>query len=169
MNDGTHKVFPFGLRAELDLGDFLLQDLLESSLVPQRLGNIDSGQGGTFLALVFESCSNSLEDTFTGIGRRVVEVEVLATGFTDDSRVSSVVFEVVGDVLPELLEDASRAGKVQRCEFLVLDAFLDDFSRLSLKGKNETISGRRLQARLTGMNWMTLGGKPASSKILCTK
>ena len=54
------------------------------------------------------------------------KVEVLATGLTDDARVALVRVEVLGDVLPELLEHEGAASEVERREVWVRDGLADD-------------------------------------------
>lgn len=60
-------------------------------------------------------------------------MEVLSSGLSDDSRVGSVEVDVLGDLLPETLEDGGGSGEVKTSEGLVIDALLDDLGSGSLK------------------------------------
>jgi hypothetical protein len=138
-DDGSDKVLPLGRRSDGDLGDFLLHDSLK--LGPHGLGYVGSGQGGTLLSLVLEPGSDGLEDTDPDIGRRVVQVEVLASGLSDNPGVSSVSVEVHGNVLPQLFEDVGGSGKVQTGELSVVDTLLDDLGRVT-RGELDDAGGQ---------------------------
>jgi hypothetical protein len=62
----------------------------------------------------------------------VVQVEVLSTGLSDDPGVTLVDVEVLGNVLPELLEDVGGSGKVEAGKVPVVDALLDNLGRVTL-------------------------------------
>jgi len=117
-------VLPLGRRTDGDLGDLGLQDALEFG--PHTLGHVTPREGGTLLSLVLETGSDGLEDTGSDVGRRVVQVEVLSTGLSDDSGVSLVVVQVHGNVLPQLFEDVGGSGKVETGKVPVVDTLLDD-------------------------------------------
>jgi len=138
-DDGSDKVLPFGRRSDGDLGDFLLHDSLK--LGPHGLGYVGSGESGALLSLVFEPGSDGLEDTGPDVGRGVVQVEVLASGLSDNPGVSSVSVEVHSNVLPELLEDVGRSGKVQPGKLSVVDTLLDDLGRVT-RGELDDASGQ---------------------------
>ena len=56
-------------------------------------------------------------------------MEVLPAGLADDARVALVGVEVLGDVLPELLEHEGAASEVERREVWVRDGLADDCFR----------------------------------------
>jgi hypothetical protein len=129
-DDGSDKVLPLGGRSDGDLLDLLLQDALK--LGPLGLGNVTPREGGTLLSLVLEPGSDGLHDARLDVGRRVVQVEVLSTGLSDDPGVTLVDVEVLGNVLPELLEDVGGSGKVEAGKVPVVDALLDNLGRVTL-------------------------------------
>jgi hypothetical protein len=129
-DDGSDKVLPLGRRSDGDLLDLLLQDALK--LGPLGLGNVTPREGGTLLSLVLETGSDGLHDARLDVGRRVVQVEVLSTGLSDDPGVTLVDVEVLGNVLPELLEDVGGSGKVEAGKVPVVDALLDNLGRVTL-------------------------------------
>ncbi len=66
----------------LSLGHQLLLELW-----PGRLGRIDARSGTALLALKLKGAADSVHDGIVYIGRRMNDVEVLATRLTDDARV----------------------------------------------------------------------------------
>lgn len=80
----------------------------------------------TVRTLVLERAAYTLHDRVRDIRRRVDEVKVLSTGLTNETRVTLVVVDVRGDILPELLEDKGAASEVECGEAWVRDDLRDD-------------------------------------------
>jgi len=96
--------------------------------------------------LVFEGGANSLENGVFDVCRRVNDVEVFATwkggskltrhpiatpcpvrtSLSDDSRITLVDIEVLGDILPQLFEDSGTPGEVKSSEERVGDGLSND-------------------------------------------
>jgi hypothetical protein len=55
-------------------------------------------------------------------------MEVLAACLTNDPGVSSILVKVVGNILPQLLEDEGASSEVEGRELAVTDRLCDDFS-----------------------------------------
>lgn len=81
----------------------------------------------TVRTLVLERAAYTLHNRVRDIRGRVDKVEVLSTGLTNETRVTLVVVDVRGDILPELLEDEGATGEVECCEAWVRDDLRDNF------------------------------------------
>lgn len=174
-HDGSEEVAPVLARSDLDLLDLGLHDVSPSGL-PQALGHVHPAEGGALLSRVLEPGPDRLEDGLLDVCALVDEVEVLASRLSDDARVGSVEVDVVGDLLPESLEDGGRSGEVESGELLVVDALLDNRGSVSLRiarqdGEEEQSQLGQIEAgyilrdgALTGMNWRTAPGTPASRR-----
>lgn len=109
-----------------DLGDLGLELRAETILcLPERARHIQARQGRALLSLVLESTANRLNDGGTNISRRVNELPVLATSLSDHSRVRQVLVHVVGNRLPQRLEDGGRSSEVKTSKVLVRDGAVD--------------------------------------------
>src|SRR5205823_1551175 len=82
--------------------------------VPDRARDVRPGRGRALLALVVEGAAGQRGMQRVHVGRRVGDDEVLAAGLADEPRVRLVVSDVRADRLPQVLEDAGRAGEVER-------------------------------------------------------
>jgi len=67
----------------------------------------------------------------------VDQMEVLSSSLSDDSRVGSVEVDVLGNLLPQSLEDGGGSGEVKTGKGLVVDALLDDLGSGSLDVREE--------------------------------
>jgi len=76
--------------------------------------------------LVFEGTSDSTDHGSTNIGRFVNELEVLSTGFSNETRVRKVVVHFRSDFFPEVLEDVSRSSEVETSEHSVRNDLVDE-------------------------------------------
>jgi hypothetical protein len=120
-HDGSEEVLKVVASSELDVSDLLLHLLSPSGPLGPR--DVDSSKSRALLTRVLESGSDRLGDGVLDVGRLVDQVEVLSTGLTDDSGVRSIEVDVVGDLLPEALENG---------EVLVVGALLDNGGGVSL-------------------------------------
>ena len=88
--------------------------------------------------MVLESATDRTDDGSTEVGRRVNELEVLATGLADNARVAQVPVNVVADLLPERAEDVGRAGKVETGEHAVREDLVDERDgRVAVRARKE--------------------------------
>lgn len=127
VHDGAHEVLK-GVDGSLgNLVDLLDKDVLEATLgLPEGAGDVEASESRTLLALVLEGSTDSLDGGGADIGRRVNELPVLSTGLSDHAGVAEVLVHVLGDRLPERLEDVSRSGEVEAGEVLVGDGAVDE-------------------------------------------
>lgn len=118
INDGSNKGVKVAGAA--DLG-FLLKALDERLELRPEVGRDVDARGGTaLLALVLKGTTDSVVEDVLDISRLVHKVEVLATSLTDDARVSAIGVDVLGDLLPEVVEDACAAREVQTRQITVV-------------------------------------------------
>jgi hypothetical protein len=176
-------------RPDGDLGNLLEENVLESTLcLPHRAGDIeprerralltwnappservDGDEEGWRLTLVLVGTTNGTNGSGTDVGARVHELPVLASRLSDDTGVREVLAHVVGNRLPERLEDVGRSSKVETGKEPVVND-LDPPSSARSAGRRE--EGRTLETSLMvssplgqGRNWMTFLGSPASWRI----
>lgn len=149
VDDRSHEVGPVLARPNLDLLDLALH-LLPPSSLPQALGHVHPSERGALLSRVLEPGSDRLDHGLLDVGRLVDQVEVLSAGLSDDTRVGSVEVDVVGDLLPESLEDGGRTGEVETGELLVVDTLLDDLGCVSRDELEDRTGDTCLEEELVG-------------------
>ena len=116
---------------------------IRSSPIVRHSEARDVGARGrrALLALVLERTAYQRRPQHRRVGRRVGDDEVLAAGLADEPGIAAVGGEVVGDALPELLEDPGRAGEVDAGELGVGEHDLGD--RDAVAGDQVEHAGRQ--------------------------
>lgn len=125
-HDGTDEVLPVLRRANLELGHFI-QELLLESILPQRRRHIQTGQRGALLALILKRSSHALHNGILHLRRGMYQVEVLSSRLAHKSWVTLVDIDIGGDILPQFLEHECAAGEVESCEAWVRDDLGNNF------------------------------------------
>jgi len=131
VDDGADEVVELFGGADLQLGDFGLEHGL--GLLPEGLGVVGAGGGGALLALEFEGTADCVDDGVVDVGRLVDQVEVLATGLTDDAWVALelALGDAVGDLAVQRAEDSSGTGVVESRELRVGHDSLGDLNGIA--------------------------------------
>lgn len=104
VDDGAQEVAEIADVADGDLVDF--GDVIILDGVPNRAGDVDTAGGAALLSLKLKSTTEHSDQQGLTVAIGVGDDEVLATGFTDDTRVGFEVLQIVGHVSPHLAEDA---------------------------------------------------------------
>src|SRR5437773_5264836 len=112
LGDGLHKVGHFG-----------------AHVLPHRLWDVRARRGRALLALVFEGAAHQRGAQSGHVRRLVGDDEVLASGLAYQSRVRSLLVDVLADGLPHVLEHVGGAGEVDARELGMVQHAIRDLRR----------------------------------------
>lgn len=126
VDHGAHEVGVLPGDALLDGLGVVDELLLE--LGPDRLGHVQARGGTALLALVLKGAADGLDGGVVEVGRLVDQVEVLATGLTNNAGVGLVaaLSNTLANGSVQLAEDLSATGVVEGSEVFVGEDGLGD-------------------------------------------
>ena len=149
-----HKGAEIGNITDLDLLDFRQKPFPE--LVPNRFGQVDAGSCRALLSLVFVGGSQGGHHDRFHVSRLMCKDEILAPRFTHDARVGTVVIDIVGDTLPEVLKGVGGTGKVKSGEVLAVEYWVAHVGARARKKVDDTLGQaglfQQLHDKITGVN-----------------